>query len=341
MIHDEIAAGKFPNAVSLGKLLNVHPDIIRRCKRIMEIDLEIGYNKEKKGWFFLEPVANSKGLQVTRTELISALFLLQDTQHLQGTCWETAIGSLCEKISEGFPDVVTFRPSDWSKIMSARSNGKTVVTPENLELLINAIMDRETLHVRNYNQKGEVSERDLNPYQLHSFEDNLYLIAFDHKNKKELTFGAWRLDLITRLGKNFEKPINFNVDEFFNGSLGIYSDKDATLRDIRITFSKRVAVMIRERRWNGQEKVETNADGTSTLHLKLKGMLEVSRLILRWGPDVVDIDPDDLLDMYGDYLNQMNANYAVMRQKQEERKKAKAEAAAQGNAESIQTSPNP
>ena len=333
VIHDEIAAGKYPNAISLGKKLRVHPDIIRRCKRIMEIDLEIDYDPQKKGWYFKEPVANSRGLKVTRTELIAALFLLQDTEHLQGTCWEAAIESLCEKISEGFPDLVTFHPSDWSKIMSTRSNGKTIVTPENLELLVNAINDRETLHVRNYNQEGKVSHRDVDAYHLQRFEDNLYLVAYDHKNRKELTFGAWRLDQITRTGQTFEKNPNFDPNTFFSGSLGIYADKDAKLRDIILGFSKRVAVMICERHWNGKTKVETLPDGTVNLHLSLRGLLEVSRLILRWGPDVVDIVEDELLEMHGRNLQQMNENYALMLQKQAERKKAKAEAEAKASAE--------
>ncbi|MDB6024091.1 MAG: hypothetical protein JWM68_314 [Verrucomicrobiales bacterium] len=328
IIYSEIASGKFPNRRTLSELIRASESTIKRDMQIMEMDYHIKYDKKKHGYHFDGPVSDAKGLPVTRREMIAALFLMQGMEQFQGTCWEAAIESICEKIAGDFPDMVTFQPSDWSKIMSARSNGKTVVTPENLEKIVSGIQDRETLHVTNYNQKGEVSERDLDPLHIQVFEDNLYLIAHDHKNNKVLTFGAWRIDPIARTGRKFVIPAGFNSDSHFEGSLGIYSEKDAIPRDIVIGFSKKVAVMIQERRWNGQQKIEKMPDGTVNLHLRLKGLLEVSRLILRWGPDVVDIQPDELLEMYGCYLQQMNANYTAILLKQAERRKAKAEAPA-------------
>ena len=192
-IREEIAANRYPNKPSLAKLLEVSIKVLDKDIEALKMDLPFAFDFEKNGYYLTEPVSNAKGLLVTRTELIATLFLSELGKELKGTCWEKAIEDICEKVAAGFPDYVTFRPSDWSKIMSVRKKGATTVEPENLELLVNSIADHETLHVTYMNGDEKVSDRDINALHLERFEDNLYLVAFDHKRQKELVLAAWRV----------------------------------------------------------------------------------------------------------------------------------------------------
>ncbi|MDB6024885.1 MAG: helix-turn-helix, type 11 domain protein [Verrucomicrobiales bacterium] len=311
-IREEIAANRFPNKQSLAKLLEVSPEVLDRDIAAMKMDLPIAFDFKENGYCFTEPVSNEKGMRVTRTELIATLFLSELGKELKGTCWEKAIESICEKVAAGFPEDMSFRPSDWSRIMSVRKKGATTVEPENLELLVNAIADKETLHVTYMNGDEKVSDRDINPLHLERFEDNLYLVAYDHNRQKELVLAAWRVKPITRTGRTFAHPPGFTAAGFFKHSLGIHGPEGDKLHVVVIRFRQKVALKIKERVWNALQKMEILPDGSVELHFKLNGLTEVSRLLLTWMPEIISISPPELLAMHAANMKQGNENLAKM-----------------------------
>ena len=313
-IRDEIIDYKYPNKPGLAKKHGVSEKAIERDINFIKRDLEIDFNYKKNGYCPLKPVAKTKFGAVNITELTATLFIAQDADYFIGTCWGEAIQSLCKKAGESFPDYVNFRPEDWVSIVSVRKRGATKVEPKNLELLVKAIAENEILHVTYTNGEEEVSERDIEPLLIDRFKDNLYLIAFDHKRKKTLPFAAWRVKPIQRTGRHFERPPGFSRESYFKNSLGIHGAEGDKIHHVIIRFRKKVALKIWERDWPGLEKKVRLPDGSVELHFRLHGLVEVSRLILEWMPDVIAISPPELLALHAFNMKEGNEHLAKMMQ---------------------------
>jgi proteasome accessory factor B len=153
--------------------------------------------------------------------------------------------------------------------------------PELLATIQQAMLTRRALRIRHYSmERDEVTPRTVEPYHLTSFNGGLYLLAYCRLRDAMRVFALERIREATVTSDRFEKPADFDPDEYLKEAWGIVR---GTLVTVRVAFAKSAALYIRERLWNPTQRFRDLPDGCLELTLQVADTHEVRRRILGWG----------------------------------------------------------
>jgi predicted DNA-binding transcriptional regulator YafY len=161
--------------------------------------------------------------------------------------------------------------------------------PELLARIHQAMLAGHALRIRHYSmERDEVTPRTVDPYHLTSFNGGLYLIAHCHLRGAVRLFALERIREAAPTADRFEKPADFDPDEYLKEAWGIVR---GTLVTVRVAFAKAAAPYIRERLWHSTQKLRDLPDGRLELTLQVADTHEVRRWILGWGAQAEVVQP--------------------------------------------------
>ena len=161
--------------------------------------------------------------------------------------------------------------------------------PELLAHIQRAMLESRALRIRHYSmERNEVTPRTVDPYHLTSFNGGLYLLAHCHLREAVRVFALERIREATVTSDRFEKPADFDPDEYLKEAWGIVR---GTLVTVRVVFANGAAPYIRERLWHPTQKLRDLPDGRLELTLQVADTQEVRRWILGWGAQAEVLQP--------------------------------------------------
>jgi len=97
-------------------------------------------------------------------------------------------------------------------------SGQTWLTP-----IMEAMETETTLHISYQKYNSETKENlHVDPYAVKEFARRWYLIAFCHQRNALRVYGLDRIRDLEETTMDFDLPKDFDVDELFKGSYGIY-----------------------------------------------------------------------------------------------------------------------
>jgi predicted DNA-binding transcriptional regulator YafY len=158
--------------------------------------------------------------------------------------------------------------------------------------LADAVLHHRQLRVLYWTASRDAeSIRTIDPYHLACVNGDFYLLAYCHKRKATRMFVPGRIRELTQTGETYQIPADFLVGDFFSGTFKVVSESHLPEQEIRLKFQASAAKYIREKIWHATQKLENHDDGSVTLGLSLRSLIEVRRWILSWGSECEVLAP--------------------------------------------------
>ena len=161
--------------------------------------------------------------------------------------------------------------------------------------LMDALKNNNVITITHCSQgSGGASSRELEPYGITSKHNTWYVIGYCQRSQEKRTF---RIDLIEKVTvhnhKKFVYPEDFNLEEYFGDSWGIYSSDE--IKEVRIKVSPKVAYRYKRISYHPSQRVEEElADGSLIVYYKTSGLLEFRGWVLGQGNLVEVLEPREL-----------------------------------------------
>jgi proteasome accessory factor B len=296
-IHEELRRGSLVNCTKLVNTLEVCRKTIVRDIAFMRdrLDLPIDYDARIQAYRYTHPVNAFPTVQVTEGELLALLVAQRALEQYRGTPFHRQLEIAFEKLAGGLRDKISFTPADELGAVSFKNMGVAKADLTTFNALSGAVLRSNEVEF-DYRKPGspKAERRRVRPYHLAHRENLWYLVAYDLKRAKPLTFALPRITQVTVTKDHFEKPADFSPEKFFSTALGVLGGDGDFLVVIR--FKAEAADLVREREWHESQEKRELPDGGLELHLRLGALAEIERWVLGWGSSAEVIKPAALRD---------------------------------------------
>jgi proteasome accessory factor B len=296
-IHQSLQSGKFPNASSLVRELEVSTKSIHRDIEFMRdrLGLPVEYDSARIGYFYTEEVSAFPNIQITEGELFALVVAEKALQQYRGTSFEKPLLSAIKKMEGALPDTISLNLAAIEQTISFRTRAEQILDLKIFDALAKAATRREQIELA-YRKPGqkETELRVVDPYHLANINGEWYLFAHDHTRKDIRTFAPARIKSVKATGKTFERPQKFSLEKRLRDSFGVHSGQGE--HTISIRFNSRAADYVREKKWHESQQLQELKNGGVELRLKLSGLAEIERWVLSWGGDAKVLKPRELAE---------------------------------------------
>jgi len=294
-IHQAIQSGKFPNASTLARELEVSAKSVHRDLEFMRdrLELPLEYDGTRFGYHYTEEVNAFPTVQITEGELFALIVAEKALQQYRGTSFEKPLLSAIRKMEQSLPDTISLNLADLEHTISFRTRVEPVLNLEIFDALARAAAHRQQLELA-YRKPGrrQTEQRLVDPYHLANINGEWFLFAYDHARKDIRTFAPVRVQTVKPTGKTFERPREFSLEKRLRDSFGVYSGHGQY--EVVIRFDAQVADYIREKKWHESQLLRELKGGGVELRMKLSSLKEIERWVLSWGGNAVVVKPYEL-----------------------------------------------
>jgi proteasome accessory factor B len=293
-IHQSVQSGKYPNASTLARELEVSTKSIHRDIEFMRdrLELPIEYDGARFGYHYTEEVSAFPTVQITEGELFALIVAEKALQQYRGTSFEKPLLSAIKKMEQSLPDTISLNLAELEQTISFRTRAESILDLEIFEALARATARRQQLELSYRKPGSQVEQRLVDPYHLANINGEWFLFAHDHARKDIRTFVPARIKSVKPTGKTFDRPQKFSLEERLRGSFGVRSGEGDY--DVALRFNARVADLVREKKWHESQQLKELKSGEVELRMKLSSLSEIERWVLSWGGDAKVLKPREL-----------------------------------------------
>jgi predicted DNA-binding transcriptional regulator YafY len=180
---------------------------------------------------------------------------------------------------------------------------------DELDDLFQAVADLRPLTLQ-YRSKGKGKEETIviHPYALVLHRDAIYSVG-KHCGRNEI-----RTFLLDRMRatecattERFELPADFDIDDYFQGELGIWRTEEK--HRVVIEFDNEAAEYVRSRRVHPSQRLSALPGGGIRSTMTVGSLTPVVSWVLEWGPRAKVIEPVELVARVKQELEQALAKY--------------------------------
>ena len=296
-IDEEIRSGKFPNATSLSKKIEVSSRTIQRDIEYMRdmYNAPIEFDAYKNGYYYTEENFYIKSVPLSEGELFSVALFDQLLEQYRNTPLENDLRSVFKKIEMSLPNKITLDSSFLQNQITFIPDQMGTINPENFSKVFSALKNRHVLDFE-YRplQKTTWMTRRINPLHAVCQKGNWYIMGFCHDKKDIRVFNFSRMQNVTESKEEFDIPEDFNPDKYFDKEIGIWLS--ATKKyTVELLISAEIGTFALERSWNKNQKIEQREDGSVWVSFETTQLPEVKRWVLGQGKTVKVLGPDELI----------------------------------------------
>jgi predicted DNA-binding transcriptional regulator YafY len=296
-IHQAVSSGKFPNASTLAREIEVAAKTIHRDIEFMRdrLGLPVEFDSRQNGYGYTEEVSAFPTMQITEGELFALVVAEKALQQYRGTSFEKPLLSAIRKMEQALPDTISLNLADIGQTISFRTRAEPVLDLESFDALAKAVAQRQQLELI-YRKPGQPKSepRVVDPYHLANINGEWFLFAYDHARKDIRTFVPARIRSVRPTGTTFERPQKFSLEKRLRDSFGVHSGEGKY--GVVIRFNARAADYIREKKWHESQRLRELKGGGVELRMTLSSLVEIERWILSWGGDAKVVRPRELIE---------------------------------------------
>ena len=297
-IDEEIRSGKFPNATSLSKKIEVSSRTIQRDIEYMRdmYKAPIEFDAYKNGYYYTEENFYIKSVPLSEGELFSVALFDQLLEQYRNTPLENDLRSVFKKIEMSLPNKITLDSSFLQNQTTFIPDQMGTINPEHFSKIFSALKNRHVLDFE-YRplQKTTWMTRRINPLHAVCQKGNWYVMGFCHDKKNIRVFNFSRMQNVTESKEEFDIPEDFNPDKYFDKEIGIWLS--ATKKyTVELLISAEIGTFALERSWNKNQKIEQREDGSVWVSFETTQLPEVKRWVLGQGKTVKVLGPDELIE---------------------------------------------
>lgn len=297
-IDEEIRSGKFPNATSLSKKIEVSSRTIQRDIEYMRdmYNAPIEFDAYKNGYYYTEENFYIKSVPLSEGELFSVALFDQLLEQYRNTPLENDLRSVFKKIEMSLPNKITLDSSFLQNQTTFIPDQMGTINPENFSKIFSALKNRHVLDFE-YRplQKTTWMTRRINPFHAVCQKGNWYVMGFCHDKKDIRVFNFSRMQNVTESKEEFDIPEDFDPDKYFDKEIGIWLS--ATKKyTVELLISAEIGTFALERSWNKNQKIEQRDDGSVWVSFETTQLPEVKRWVLGQGKTVKVLNPPELIE---------------------------------------------
>jgi len=309
-IHEWIKSGKYPNAVTMGKDLEVVDRTVKRDIEFMRDrwNLPIGYDEQRYGFFFTEKVERLPWVPVTEAELFAVCISQKVLELYRGMPFQKPLELAFAKITRSLDDEERYMLENLDLAFSFRPFAPEDPDLRTLELLTRAVAERRGLKF-SYRKPGDKRSevRKVHPYHVMEYEGRLYLLAHDPARGAVRTFVLGRMSEPALTGERFSRPKDFDPKKEFSTSLGVMQGKGDY--QVVIEMDAWLTDILRGRRLHPSQVVDEMPGGGSHLRMRLSCLEEIEQYVLSWGAHASVVGPQELRDRLAKTARALAARY--------------------------------
>lgn len=278
-------------------------DVTRRTLyRDLDMIEDAGYRFVKEGggggfskkWRFPPGMQKAPDKPYTESELLSLYFCMNLLQPFRGTPLRDGLESLLAKIEatfsekerEYFGDLVFTHVAKMTPSKDYRRHAATVGA------LSRACLEHKKVEVTYRATDDQSKTYVFSPYCIAYYGGELYTIGWSELRKAVRTLRVDRIRSIKPTSQRFDRPKDFDPEDYLGRSFGIYSE--GPQEQVRIEFAPEAARGVKEREWHPTQRLEDKAGGKVLLKMSVQGLSEVARWVLYHAPYAKAIDPPGL-----------------------------------------------
>jgi predicted DNA-binding transcriptional regulator YafY len=277
----------------------------RTLYRDLEMVEDAGYRFVKEGgggglskkWRFPPGMRKAPDKPYTESELLSLYFCMNLLQPFRGTPLRDGLESLLAKIEatfteeerEYFGDLVFTHVAKMTPSKDYRRHAATVGA------LSRACLEHRKVEVTYRAGDDQSKTYAFSPYCIAYYGGELYTIGWSDLRQSVRTLRVDRIRTIKPLTEKFERPKEFDPEDYLGRSFGIYSEGEQ--EKVEIEFAKEASRTVLEREWHPTQRIEQGAGGKVTLKMTVQGLHEVARWVLYHAPYARALEPKELRSM--------------------------------------------
>jgi len=301
----EIQRGRYPTKTDLGRVVERHPRTVQRiiAALVNDFNAPIEFDQQKKGFYFTDPTWRLPRVALTEGELINFFAAERVLRRLGATSEVQLARSALRRLSALLPvevvvdvgaleDAITFAPEP---VLDA--------SPAVLHQLAWAAAHRQTLHVHYYSQhRAAHTERDVDVLLLHNHLGEWYAVCHDHETNEVRDFHAGRMTNLTRTGRTFKPPDDFDAEEYLRRGFGMFRGGSDVL--VEVEFDQYQARYARERAFHPTQRRQELRDGRLrvTFETTEAALEQVARWLLHYGEHAQALRPAKLRELMREHL---------------------------------------
>lgn len=297
-------------------LTNLHTRTVRRdIEALQAAGFDIQTDTPERGKVY-KLGQNCNGVHevgISATELIALsigrelLFPLLGTQYWQG------IETFWNKIQEAVPNGVFDHYARYRKSLHVFGSPRKSYEDQAgiLKTVNRAVLEHRVVEIE-YEPVGKTaSVRKIEPYGLAVYQSSIYVVAAAEEIEDPAErLRHWKLDRFRHakaLDEYFKPDPSIDLESHLGRSIGIFSGDEPTI--VKIRLGGRAAAWVREDPWHPEQKIETQADGTSILSVPASHPRELLPKVLSLASDAEVIAPSSFRDTIAESVKSMAEQY--------------------------------
>jgi predicted DNA-binding transcriptional regulator YafY len=171
--------------------------------------------------------------------------------------------------------------------------GARAVRLPHFEVVASALLKRQRLAIVHRSRaSGQVTEREVSPQRLVHYRDNWYLDAWCHLREDIRSFAVDAIERAEPVEQRAKTVADSELDEVLASGYGIFSGRATAWAKLRFTPER--ARWVSAEQWHPQQKGRFEQDGGYVLEIPYSDPRELTMDILRHGPEVEVLAPDEL-----------------------------------------------
>jgi predicted DNA-binding transcriptional regulator YafY len=170
---------------------------------------------------------------------------------------------------------------------------KRTMPLRHFQLAARALLERKRLRVIYYTRtRDEETQRDVSPQRLVHYRENWYLDAWCHLRQGIRSFAVDAIRDAEMLDEKASDVGETELNEVLASGYGIFSGRDVAWAKLRFTPER--ARWVATEQWHPQQRSHFEEDGSYVLEVPYSDERELAMDILRHGPEVKVLAPEEL-----------------------------------------------
>ena len=257
----------------------------------MEHDAPIVYSKKERGYFYTDSSFTMDDVPLTEKDITAIKAASTILHQFKNTNlfgqYEFAIQKILDRAISSQKTVSNEEETiQFESLPTVRGN-------ENLELLLNAINQKQIVQFSYYNfVKEEKTVRRVHPYLLKEYRNRWYLIGKSELKNKVVTFGLDRIFDPIVLESNYILDKKFNPEHYFKHAIGITVYDQLPNKVIIETNPILSKYLLSQPLHHSQELVVVKPNGNHQFSFYLLITYELKMLLMGFGKQCKIIAPE-------------------------------------------------
>jgi len=273
----------------------------------------IEYDRDANGYRFGEsrtgPVYQLPGLWFNASEVLALLTTLRMLGDLQPGMLDGQIEPLRDRLR----GILGSGDHSWQEVekrIRIFQVERRTGDPKHFSTIAAAVLKRAKVWIRHYNRKkDEETVRDVSPQRLVHYRDNWYLDGWCHLRNDLRSFAVDAIREARLLDTRAKEIPDAELDEHLGAGYGIFAGRKVEWATLK--FTPAAARWVSAQSWHPKQRARIDKDGSYFLELPYSESPELVMEILKFGPDVEVLAPDELRRRVREALVEAARRYTI------------------------------